>query len=29
MKQLWDLAYKTGFEDGMSFNETPNKEQKW
>ena len=26
LKQLWDLAYQTGFEDGMSFNETPNKD---
>jgi len=29
LKQLWDLAYQAGYEDGMSFIATPNKEQKW
>ena len=29
LQQLWDLAYKTGYEDGMSFIETPSKEQTW
>jgi hypothetical protein len=26
LKQLWDLAYQAGYEDGMSFIATPNKE---
>jgi hypothetical protein len=29
LKQLWDLAYQAGYEDGMSFIETPSKEQTW
>jgi hypothetical protein len=29
LQQLWDLAYKTGYEDGMSFIATPNKEEQW